>query len=100
MGSVKRSLQDLEAEQKNVELELKVMSQKRRILEQQKKELTRQQRTHRLCSHGGLLEYFLPPDQFSDEQMKAVLKELFRKPETQVLLDRVKSEVVPGVSLD
>lgn len=91
MNSEKKSLQELEAEQKNVGNELKIMNQKRRILEQQKKELTRRQRTHRLCNHGGLLESFLPPDQFTDEQMKTVLQELFRKPETQELMALIKN---------
>ena len=100
MNSEKKSLQELEAEQKNVGNELKIMNQKRRILKQQQKELTRRQRTHRLCNHGGLLEYFLPPDQFTDEQMKYILKELFRKRETQELMQRIKNKDIPGESLD
>ena len=91
MNSVKKSLQELAAEQKNIENELKIMKQKRRILEQQKKDLTRRQRTHRLCNHGGLLEHFLPSDQFTDAQMKTILQELFQKPETQELMTRIKT---------
>ena len=41
-----------------------------RIKEHQIKYLTRAERTHRLCSHGGMLEKFIErPDILSDEQI-------------------------------
>lgn len=62
----KKTLQELMAEQEKTEHELKIAKQNLRILESEEKRLTRNQRTHRLCNHGGLLETFLPPDQFTD----------------------------------
>ena len=87
-------IQELEAERQKAEGELKIAQQNIKILQNEARRLTRKQRTHRLCNHGGLLECFLPPDQFSDEQMEAILKEIFRKPETRELLERIKTEAV------
>lgn len=84
-----KSLDQLRAEKAKAEKELKIAKQNIRTLQYHASKLTRRERTHRLCTHGALLECFLPPDQFSDEQMEAVLKEIFRKPETQELLERV-----------
>ena len=93
MGKEK-SLQELDAERQKAERELKIAEQNVRILESENRRLNRKYRTHRLCTHGGLLECFLPPDQFSDEQMEAILKEIFRKPETQDLMEHIKAGAV------
>lgn len=88
------SFQELEAERQKAKHELKIAEQNVKILESEKRRLTRNQRTHRLCNHGGLLECFLPPDQFSDEQMEAILKEIFQRPETKELMERIKTGAV------
>lgn len=85
------SLQELDAERQKAKYELKIAEQNIKILENEERRLTRNQRTHRLCNHGGLLECFLPPDEFTDGQMEAILKEIFRKPEIQKLLERIKT---------
>lgn len=90
MGKEK-SLQELEVERQKARRELKIAEQNVKILESEKKRLTRNQRTHRLCNHGGLLECFLPPEEYSDDQIEMILKEVFRNPETQKLLKRIKS---------
>ena len=97
---IRKQLSDLEIEAEKARYDLKIAKQNIHILENQTKELTRRKRTHRLCTHGAMLEQYLPPDQFTDEQMKVILKELFRKPETKGLLERIKNDALDGVSLD
>ena len=92
MGKEK-SLQELEAERQKAKRELKIAEQNVKILESEERRLTRNQRTHRLCSHGGLLECFLPSDEYSDEQMEMILKAIFRWPETEKLLEQIKNGV-------
>lgn len=92
MGKEK-SLQELEIEQQKAKQELKIAEQNVKILESEERRLTRNQRTHRLCNHGGLLECFLPPEEYSDEQMEIILKAIFHWPETEKLLEQIKNEV-------
>ena len=90
----KRTFQELRDERQKAEHELKIAEQNVKILQSEERRLTRNQRTHRLCNHGGLLECFLPPDKFTDEQMEVILKEIFRKPETKELMERIKTGAV------
>lgn len=92
----KKTLQELEAEQEKAERELKIAKQNLCILESEEKRLTRNQRTHRLCNHGGLLETFLPPDQFTDQQMEAILKILFHTPQAEELMAKIRKEADTG----
>ena len=88
----KMTLEELMAEQGKTERELKIAKQNLRILESEEKRRTRNQRTHRLCNHGGLLETFLPPDQFTDQQMEAILKVLFHTPQAKELMAKIRKE--------
>ena len=92
MGKEK-SLQELEIERQKAKRELKIAEQNVKILEREERRLTRNQRTHRLCNHGGLLECFLPPEEYSDEQMEMILKAIFHWPETEKLLEQIKNGV-------
>ena len=92
MGKEK-SLQELEAERQKAKRELKIAEQNVKILESEERRLTRNQRTHRLCNHGGLLECFLPPEEYTDEQMETILKVVFHWPETEKLLEQIKNGV-------
>ena len=57
------------------------------IKEHQIKQLTRAERTHRLCSHGGMLEKFIErPDILSDEQIMKLLTFVFHKDDVQAML--------------
>ena len=85
----KKTLQELQAEQEKAERELKITKQNLRILQSEEKKLTRKERTHRLCNHGGLLEKYLPPDKFTDEQMEEILTTLFRWNDVIVLINDV-----------
>lgn len=52
--------------------------QQKKILQNQRKQLTRKERTHRLCKRGGMLEsFFYNPEQYTDEEIYDVLKVAF-----------------------
>lgn len=85
----KKTLEELQAVQEKAERELKIANQNLRILKSDEKKLTRKERTHRLCNHGGLLEKYLPPDRFTGEQMEEILTTLFRWNYVIVLINDV-----------
>ena len=93
--SLKNSIQELQNEEEKViraRHDLKVAQQKVHILESEQKRLTRKQRTHRLCTHGGMLEQYLPPDDFTDDQIAEILKTIFHWPQTKELLATVRTQ--------
>ena len=50
-------------------------------------EIKIKERTHRLCSHGGMLEKFIErPDILSDEQIMKLLTFVFHKDDVQAML--------------
>lgn len=56
-------------------------------------ELTRNARTHRLCTHGAMLEQYLSPDEFTTEQIETILKALFRRSDNLEMIQSVKRQV-------
>lgn len=88
----KKTLQELQEEQEKMENELKVKTQKLKALKQQEKEFARKERTHRLCTHGAMLEQYLPPEENTDEQIDRFLRTLFSLPEVMQILNRIKEE--------
>jgi hypothetical protein len=77
-----KSLEELMDEKQKAEAELTYWTHKEKILRNQIKDLTRKERTHRLCVRAGMLESFLEkPDLLSDAQVKELLKVAFRQPE-------------------
>ena len=87
----KMTLQELQAAQEKAERELKIANQNMRILESDRKKLTRKERVNRLCNHGGLLEKYLPPDEFTEEEIQEIMDLVFRRVETLYLLERYRS---------
>ena len=64
-----------------------------KIKEHQIKHLTRAERTHRLCSHGGMLEKFIErPDILSDDQIMKLLTFAFHKNDVQAMLREMIKE--------
>lgn len=64
-----------------------------KILQHQIKTLTRKERTHRLCTRGAMLESCLPhPEAVTDEQVGAILNALFRRSDTNQLIETVLAE--------
>ena len=60
------------------EAKIKYMENKIKYLASQEKQLTRKERTHRLCTRGAMLEKFLGcPNELTDEQVEEILKIAF-----------------------
>lgn len=57
------------------EAKIRYMKNKIKYLESQEKQLTRKERTHRLCTRGAMLEKYL--GEFTDEQVNTILKIAF-----------------------
>ena len=85
-----KTAQDLQKMQEKLEQELKIKQQNLKMVKQQAKELDRRNRHHRLCTHGAMLEQYLSPDEYTDEQIKDILRELFTEPSVLRFLDEVK----------
>lgn len=86
----KKTLQELQAEQERVENELKIRNQKLKALKQQEKELARKERTHRLCTHGAMLEQYLPPEEYTDDEIDNILRTVFQNDNIRQFVNSVK----------
>ena len=81
------SLEALMEEKQKAEVALTYWTHKEKILQSQIRNLTRKERTHRLCIRAGMLESFLEePDLLSDDQIMDLLKIAFRQAEVQEAL--------------
>ncbi|MBR2187985.1 MAG: DUF3847 domain-containing protein [Eubacterium sp.] len=89
----KKTLEELQTEQMNAERELKIAKQNIRILQHQAAELTRRERTHRLCTHGAMLEQYLKPEVFTDEQIEEILRTIFRRNDVTVFINDIAKQV-------
>ena len=75
------------------EARLRRAQHEEKILEHQMKQLTRKERTHRLCTRGAMLESHLPhPESVTDEQVSTILKVLFCRSDTKRLVAQVLAE--------
>ena len=88
----KKTLEELQAEREKAELDLKLRQENLKKLKQKEAELTRSQRTHRLCTHGAMLEQYISPDEFTDEQYDRILKALFRRSDNLEMIQSVKRQ--------
>lgn len=90
---MKKSLAELRTEVEKVEQQKKYYENEIKIKERQIKHLTRAERTHRLCRHGGMLEKFIErPDIHTDEQIMKLLAFVFHKDDVQALLREMIKE--------
>ena len=87
-----KTIQELQEEQKRMEEELKLKTQKLKALKQQEKELARKERTHRLCTHGAMLEQYLPPEEYSDDQIDKILRTMLLSENGKQFLNRFKDQ--------
>lgn len=75
------------------EAKLRRAQHEEKILAHQIKQLTRKERTHRLCTRGAMLESHLPhPESVTDEQVSTILKVLFHRGDTKRLVAQVLTE--------
>ena len=71
-----------------------------KALEREGRELTRRQRTKRLCTRGGMLEHFLErPELFTDDQVMELLIIAFREAKVDAALNAMLAEAT-GQSLE
>ena len=83
-------LEKLNRELAQGEARLRRAQHEEKILEHQMKQLTRKERTHRLCTRAAMLESYLPhPEAITDEQVSLFLKLLFRQDSTRQLMEKV-----------
>ncbi len=87
------TLEELTAEMKRSEKQLHYWEDQEKILRHRVSELTRRERTNRLCTRAGMLESFLEkPEQLTNDQVMELLKVAFRQPEViQTLREMLKS---------
>lgn len=86
----KKTIDELRMEREKAEQDLKLRQENLKKLKAKEAELTRNQRTHRLCTHGAMLEQYLSPEEFTDEQIDRILRAIFRRSDTIEMLNNVK----------
>ena len=65
-------------------------------LQHQLKQLTRKERTHRLCTRGGMLESFLQElERLTDDDVMLLLKLIFHRQDTKELLKKLLEREKP-----
>ena len=83
-------LEKLNQEIEKGEKKLRRLEHEEKILQHRAKQLTRNERTHRLCTRGAALESYLPhPELVTNEQVSMILKLLFHKDSTRQLMEKV-----------
>ena len=80
-------IEALRKEQSSLQAKLRAATHRQKYLESAEKKLTWKERTHRLCTHGGMLEKFLiEPGSLTDDQVMEILKSAFRRDEVTALI--------------
>lgn len=90
------TLEELTVELERSEKQLHYWEDQEKILKHRISELTRRERTNRLCIRAAMLESFLKkPAQLTNDQVMDLLKVAFRQPEViQTLREMLESETV------
>ena len=78
------ALEKVKHELAKAEDRIRYYEQQDKIMRSEIRRLTRKERTHRLCTRGGLVEHFiLEPDLLTDADVYILLSALFESEETQ-----------------
>ena len=86
-------LEKLNRELEKSEKKLRKAINDEKALQHQLKQLTRKERTHRLCTRGGMLESFLQePERLTDDDVMELLTFLFHSEAAQKKLDMLIDE--------
>lgn len=83
-------LRELIIEVEKAEQGLKLSEQRLRAIQNKRKKLERNARTHQLCTHGAMLEAYLPPDDFTDGKIAEILRLVFRREEVKMLVNNIR----------
>ncbi len=85
-----QTLEELYTEKQKAQEELRKAKQKEKILNNQLSKLTRNARTHRLCTRGAMLETFLPhPELLTDDEIMSLLKVVFHTDQAKSIVDKL-----------
>lgn len=88
-----QTLEELYAEEEKAQEELRKAKQKEKILHHQLSKLTRNARTHRLCTRGAMLETFLPhPELLTDDEILDTLKIVFHTDQAESVVEKLTTE--------
>ena len=92
---INEKLEKLNQEIAKGEARLRRAQHEEKILEHQMKQLTRKERTHRLCTRGAMLESFLiRPEVLTDDDVMDILKQAFSQTDIkEVVAESVKDRV-------
>lgn len=92
---INEKLEKLNQEIAKGEARLRRAQHEEKILEHQVKQLTRKERTHRLCTRGAMLESFLiRPEVLTDDDVMEILKQAFSQTDMkEVVSESVKRRV-------
>lgn len=86
-------LEKLNVEIEKAEAKLRRAGDREKMLKHRMKKLTRNGRTHRLCTRGAMLESYLPdPESVTDEQVSAILKIFFHRGDARQLMEQALAE--------
>ena len=95
-----RTYEQLEMELSECSRGLKASENQLKAMERQARDLTRRQRTKRLCTRGGMLEHFLDrPELLSDDQVMELLTIAFREAKVDAALNAMLAEAT-GQSME
>ena len=72
---------------------IRYYKQQDKMLQSEIRRLTRNERTHRLCTRGGMVERFIQePEKLTDDQVMELLTVAFRQSEVSELLQKILEE--------
>ena len=95
-----RTYEQLEIEFAECARGIKASEDQLKAMERQARDLTRRQRTKRLCTRGGMLEHFLDrPELLTDDQVMKLLTIAFREAKVDATLNAMLAEAT-GQSLE
>lgn len=95
-----RTYEQLEMEFAECAHGIKASKDQLKAIERQARDMTRRQRTKRLCTHGGMLEHFLDrPELLTDDQVMELLTIAFRETAVNDELNAMLAEAT-GQSLE
>ena len=88
-----RTYEQLEMEFAECAHGIKANEDQLKAMERQARDLTRRQRTKRLCTRGGMLEHFLDrPELLTDDQVMKLLTIAFRETAVNAALNAMLAE--------
>lgn len=85
-----KKLDQMKHQKEKAEQKFRYYQYQEKLLEHRIPELTRESRTHRLCTRGGMLESFLIcPGELTNNQVMELLKLSFRQQEVVLALTKM-----------